>query len=82
MDQIEFSMDSYYPAVTTPRRGRSSAGLTFQRDAPGPPIRTNQQYTLQDLLQFANSIAIHRENNDPQYRGEVRCFVAILKGRL
>jgi hypothetical protein len=79
MEQIQFSMDSYFPAAITPRRGRSSSGLTFERNAPGPPIRTGQRYTLQDLLQFANSIAIHREDNDPLYRGEVRPFLPILK---
>ncbi|KAJ7347335.1 hypothetical protein DFH08DRAFT_960675 [Mycena albidolilacea] len=54
MDQIEFSMDSYYPAVTTPR----------------PPHLYQPAIHLQDLLQFANSIAIHCEDNDPQICGE------------
>ncbi|KAJ7836460.1 hypothetical protein B0H14DRAFT_3460682 [Mycena olivaceomarginata] len=37
---------------------------------PGPPIRSDQRYLLSELLEHANLVAIHRESQDPLYRGE------------
>jgi hypothetical protein len=71
MHTIKFLRDDWRPAIAAPRRGRSSAGLAFARDAPGPPIHSDQRYLLSELLEHANLVAIHRESQDPLYRGEV-----------
>lgn len=70
---VKFSRGADRPVATPPRRGRSlvSPEFTFLRDTPGPPIRSQLNYCLLDALQHANLVAIHREDNDPVYRGEV-----------
>jgi hypothetical protein len=65
-------MDIRFPPDPPPRRGRSAVAYSFARDAPFMPIRSERAYCLLDLLEHANEIAIHREKNDPLYRGEVR----------
>ncbi|KAJ7139368.1 hypothetical protein C8R44DRAFT_867519 [Mycena epipterygia] len=66
------STQDQFPRVPTPRRGRSSGGWMFSRDAPGPPICTEVEYSLVDCLMHQNVITMYKEDNDPIYRGDVR----------
>ncbi|KAJ7822088.1 hypothetical protein B0H14DRAFT_2598760 [Mycena olivaceomarginata] len=66
MHTIKFLRDDWHPAIAAARRGRSSAGLAFARDAPGPPIRSDQRYLLSELLEHANLVAIHRDVSDSE----------------
>ncbi|KAJ7909712.1 hypothetical protein B0H13DRAFT_1877518, partial [Mycena leptocephala] len=65
-----FPMDAWWPIVQEPRRGRSSNRVTFTREAPGPPIRSDISYAFADSLSHQNLLTMGREDADAVY-GEV-----------
>jgi hypothetical protein len=68
-------MDAWWPTVREPHRGRSSNRVTFTREIPAPPIRSDIFYAFADSLTHQNLLTMGREDADAVYRGEVSVHI-------
>jgi hypothetical protein len=60
------------------RRGRSAATFTFKNQSYGTPIKTGDPTDFRLAIVDEVYRVLHREDNDPVYRGDMSFYMAIV----